>query len=417
MRVRVLLSFENFADFGGTETYTLTVARELERLGHEVAIYSPNRAAMAELARTQGVRVVGLNEVPRCAEVLICSDAATCHDLADHCRGAVRIFVVHSVDYMLQAPPQLPDRCGAIVVLNDRVRRAVEARAWHAPIVRLRQPIELTRFEGLGTGADARTVLVMTNTVTGVRAELIEEACRANGLDVRWVGSTSEPTASPELAIAGTRAVIGLGRCALEAMAAGRATYVYGVIGGDGWVTPESYPAMEADGFAGTALPEVLIDSARLADDLGRWDATMGQLNRDLVAARHTAREHAVELINLARTLEASRPVELSHGEELAHLIRLQWQSDARAIENLAEAERLRLLLAQANAELAQSKARAVEAAAEADRLRTLLAQMEAAARLANERLDALQNTRRYRLACRIASPLDRLRARFGMTR
>jgi hypothetical protein len=98
-------------------------------------------------------------------------------------------------------------------------------------------------------------------------------------------------------------------------------------------------------------------------------------------------------------------------------LVRLQWQSDARAIENLAEAERLRSLLAQAHAELAQSEARVGETAAEGDRLRALLAQMQAAASLANERLDALQNTRRYRLACRFASPLDRLRARFGMTR
>jgi hypothetical protein len=254
----------------------------------------------------------------------------------------------------------------------------------------------------------------MTNTITGVRGELIEEACRANGLDVRWVGGTSERTPSPELAIAGARAVIGLGRCALEAMAAGRATYVYGVIGGDGWVTPESYPAMEADGFAGTALADVVIDGARLTDDLSRWDETMGQLNRDLIAAHHTAREHAIELVDLARSLEASPSVEPSNGEELAHLIRLQWHSDARAIENLAEADGLRSLLAQADAKLAQSEARAV---AEADRLRSLLAQMEAAATLAHERLEALQKTRRYRLACRIASPLDRLRARFGMTR
>jgi hypothetical protein len=32
--LRVLLSFENFAAFGGTESYTLTVATELERLGN-----------------------------------------------------------------------------------------------------------------------------------------------------------------------------------------------------------------------------------------------------------------------------------------------------------------------------------------------------------------------------------------------
>ena len=46
--MRILLSFENF---GGTETYTATVANELDRLGHHVMVYSPNRGAMAEFAR------------------------------------------------------------------------------------------------------------------------------------------------------------------------------------------------------------------------------------------------------------------------------------------------------------------------------------------------------------------------------
>jgi len=402
--VRVLLSFENFAGFGGTETYTLTVAKELDRLGHDVAIYSPNRGAMAEFAREQGVRVIGRGELPRSFDLLISSDAATCHELAARSQDAVRIFVVHSVDFMLQAPPQLPDRCHAVVVLNDRVRRAVEARNWHAPIVRMRQPIDLPRFEGLGPGrANARTVVVASNYLKGARAQLIEDACLANGLDVRWIGAKGETTPSPELAIAGAKLVIGLGRSVLEAMAASRAAYVYGVIGGDGWVTPDRYPAMEADGFAGTSAADLVIDGPRLADDLGSWDENMGQLNRDLAAAHHTAREHAVELVDLSRRLDVSPFAEPAFGEEFAHLIRLQQQGEARAILNLAEVDRLSSLLARANADLAQ-----MEAAARA---------ANDTARAANERLAAFRGTRRYRLACRIASPVERIRARLGTTR
>jgi hypothetical protein len=174
---------------------------------------------------------------------------------------------------------------------------------------------------------------------------------------------------------------------------------------------------MEADGFAGTASAEVVIDGDRLADDLGCWNETMGQVNRDLVAAHHTAREHAIQLVNLAGSLETPQLVEPSLGEELAHMVRLQWQTEFRAIANLAEADRLRSLLAQADAKLAQSQARSIESVAEADRLRALLAQIEAAANVASERLEALQRTRRYRLASRIAEPLDRMRARLGITR
>ena len=251
--VRVLLSFENFAWFGGTESYTLTVAMELQRLGHEVAIYSPNHGAMAEFARRQGVSIVSSRELPASSDLLICSDAATCHELAPRYGDAVRLFVVHSVDFMLQAPPQQRDRCQAVVVLNDRVRRAVEARAWHAPIVRLRQPIDLRRFAGIArTASNSRTALVLGNVVSPSGAKLIEDACRANGLNVEWVGARTQPTPTPELAIARARLVIGLGRSVLEGMAGGRAAYVYGIVGGDGWVTPERYPLMEADGFAGS---------------------------------------------------------------------------------------------------------------------------------------------------------------------
>jgi hypothetical protein len=395
--MRIVLSVESFSLFGGTQSYTLTTAMELERLGHDVAIYSPDRGAMAEFAREQSVHVIGKQELPRSCDVLISSDAATCHELAGRYLDAVRIFVVHSVDFMLQAPPQLHDRCQAIVVLNDRVRRAVEARAWHAPIVRLRQPIDLLRFGGLGPGyATARTALVASNYLKGARAKLIEAACRANGLEVRWIGNNTHANPAPELAIAGARLVIGLGRSVLEAMAAGRAAYVYGVIGGDGWVTPERYAAMEADGFAGTSASAIVVDGARLIADLQSWDENMGDLNRDLAAAHHSAREHAIELVNLARKLDAAPPIEPSLSNELAHLIRLQWQSEGRAVANLAEADRLSSLLAQAEANVTQ---------------------MQDAVRAVNQRLEALRSTRRYRLACRIASPLDRLRYRLSGAR
>jgi hypothetical protein len=395
--MRVLLGSENFAGFAGTETYTVTVATELGRLGHDPAIYSPNRGAMAEFARQEGVPVLNGEQLPRSCDLVIASDAATCHELAGRYRDAVVACVVHSADHMLQAPTQLEDRCQAIVVLNERVRQAVQARAWHAPIVRLRQPIDLLRYCYLGPGRSvARTALVTTNYVSGPRAELIEQGCRASGLSVTWIGTTSQPTATPEFAIADADLVIGLGRGVLEAMAAGRAAYVYGIVGGDGWVTPERYPAMEADGFAGTACRDVVIDAERLAHDLSSWNQEMGEINRDLASAHYSAREHAVALVDLAREVDRSQPVDLSLSQELAHLVRLQWRSEGRAEASLAETVRLR--------------SRILELEQEAATHRTDLA--DADAKLARFRL-----TRRYRLAGRIAAPLDWLREVGGVRR
>jgi hypothetical protein len=148
----------------------------------------------------------------------------------------VRLFVSHSCDFALQFPPQLVGCCDALIVLNDRVRRAVEARGWHAPIVRLCQPIDTSRFHHLGPPRpQARRALVLSNYVAGPRAELIKRASSAAGIDLSWIGVPTSTTATPQHAIADADLVIALGRSALEGMAAGRAVYVYGVVGGDGW--------------------------------------------------------------------------------------------------------------------------------------------------------------------------------------
>jgi hypothetical protein len=291
--------------------------------------------------------------------------------------------------------------------------------------VRLRQPIDLRRFAGIAPAASSsRTALVLTNAVSRSSDGLIEDACRANGLDLEWIGDEGHQTPTPELAIAGARLVIGLGRSVLEGMAAGRAAYVYGIVGGDGWVTPERYPLMEADGFAGTSASDLVIDRERLTDDLGSWDEQMGRVNRDLAAAHHAVREHAIELVNLAHSLDASPPAEPSFGEELARLVRLEWQNDLRARGNLAEADRLSSLLTQAHTDLAQAQNVALAASEQLEGAQSAaraaeerIAQAQRVAQTATEELEAIRNTRRYRIACRIASPLDRMRARIGSTR
>jgi len=397
--MRVLVSFENFVGFGGAETYTLTLARELERLDHDVSIYSPNRGEMAEFVRQQGIRVLGDAQLPPACDLVVACDAATCHELAGRYPGALKIMVVHSADHMLTAPPGLAETCDGLVVLNDRVARAVTARAWHAPILRLGQPIELARFWNLGSSRPVpRNVLVLTNYVEGARSQVIETACRARRLPVRWLGATTDVSASPEAQIADADIVIGLGRSALEAMAAGRGTYVYGVAGGDGWVTADTYPAMEADGFAGTAFPDVQLDAARIAADLGRWDPHLGEYGRDLASAHHNSREHAIALIQFARSRTTATSSPVAVGDELAHLVRLQWHHDLRADASNRDAARVRHELAELEERFAELECRLGDTHAE------LLA--------TQGRLQSLLQTRRYRLASRLALPADWLRAR-----
>jgi len=434
--VRILLSSENFDAFGGMETYTRTVAQELMRLGHQASIFTPHGGTMAELARDQGIPVLGREELPCGCDAVLAQDAATCHELAARYPEAVRVLVAHSRDHVLHEVPQLPEVCHGVVVLNDRVRRWVQARAWHPQLTRLRQPIMLSQYHNLEPPRPRpRRVLVTTNYVSGPRGQLIQEACREAGYEVSWIGTTTRPSAYPERALAEADIVIGLGRSVLEAMAAGRATYVYGVLGGDGWVTPQSYPQLEADGFAG--LGDIRpVTVARLASELRQWRPDMGEANRDLASAHHSARTHAVELVSLVRRLGEQRSpspagdsvaaTAPSPADELARLLRLEWQMYERAMRAALEAKDLRsdrdrhrasaetavARVALLDRELRRANARVATLDEQLRQADARIVELEAAAARADEQLLAVLATRRYRLALRVAAPLEMLRAR-----
>jgi hypothetical protein len=399
--MRIVVGLHELAGFGGTETYALTVAEELQRLGHDVVVHAPVLGAVAELFADHGVPVEqDASALPADCDAVLAQDAPSAYLLSERYPRSRRVLVAHSDFFAVQSPPQLPGVCDAVVVLSDRLGRYVEQLAGHPPIVRLRQPVDLKRFgvRGGGTGP-ARRVLILGNYLRGAAAELVTGACRDAGLEPVLHGEQSVPTADVEWAMADADIVIGLGRCVVEALAARRAAYVFGIAGGDGWVTAATYDQLEADGFAGTATPAV-VDRRRLADDLAAWAPDMALVNRQLAEQHHSGVRHAVDLVAALRAVAPSSAPPPDEAAELARLVRVEWQSWRRYGSALAELRELREVRSALEAQLgtARDAARAAEHR-EADAL---------------ARLAALRATRRYRLAVGLATPVDRLRRRLG---
>jgi hypothetical protein len=145
---------------------------------------------------------------------------------------------------------------------------------------------------------------------------------------------------------------------------------VYDHHGGDGWVTPERYPALEADNFDGQSDPRPA-DAARLHDDLLAYRAEMGAVNRELAVTHHSSRSHCEDLVELFRRLAPRDEPAGAPLDELGRLTRMQWRADARAAGFEHEAQLLRAELSQRNretAELAEEVARARNGASEADK-------------------------------------------------
>jgi hypothetical protein len=360
--VKLVIGTLELTTIGGVGTYIVTVAEQIERMGHAVTIWTEETGEMAAIAERRGLRLMtDTAELPDSCDVVYAQDAPSAYALADRYREAPQVFCVHHTEHDRWLVPQLPGVTSATVALHERTAEYARSLG-HAPqVVRLRQPIDTRRFSPRGAIARSpRRALELGKYLSGNRLELVRDACSEAGIELVERGLPSgELAASPEAEINDSDIVIGKTRVIVEAMSCGRAAYVYDQNGGDGWVTAENYERLEADNFEGQADPRP-IDAARLREDLRAYRADMGPVNRDLALAHHSARLHGQALVELfARLAPRSEPA-VAPLDELGRLTRLQWRADAQALGFEHEAKLLRAELQRRNSELAELQERRV---------------------------------------------------------
>ena len=426
--MRVVIGTLALAYPGGTESYCLTVARALDRLGHDVTLFADELGPLAEQAVEGGFDVApGLAELPMVCDAILANDAITAGLLAERYPGTRLVYCIHSSLFEVQRPPLAPGLVDAIVAPSERFAAHGRALALNVPVVRLAQPIDTERF----APSDAlrfppRRALLLGNYLDGRRRDALVETWTAAGIDCVQVGGAQDRVAfDVRSEIAAADIVVAKARAALEGMACGKAVYVFDMFGGDGWVTGDNYAALEADNFAGqtTGLP---VDRTGLAGDVGRYDPDMGWVNRELAVTHHCARSHAQGLVEVLRGSPPRRADSASSPAEAARMVRSAWRMQQRAAATAREAAALRareLELTQrvdtadeatraAGAQLDEARDEAREEAGALTADRDL---WRARALEAQRQFDAvyeLIGTRRVRAGLAVGRCLDRLRGR-----
>ena len=147
MTLRVVIGLESLTGAGGTESYAMTVARELQRLGHEPILSAAELGPMADHVERDGIPLARREaELPGGCDAVLANDAIAGATLAARYPQARLVHVAHSDLHDHQLPVLADGVVDAVVVMSDRIRQRVAALALDAPIVRLRQPIDTERF-------------------------------------------------------------------------------------------------------------------------------------------------------------------------------------------------------------------------------------------------------------------------------
>jgi hypothetical protein len=372
-RMRIVIGARSLVAPGGTETAALTVAGELERLGHGVIFTAEELGPLAEEASERGTRVASVDELPERCDAILAHDATMTAVLAARFPDARVVFVAHSEFFDPQLPVQLPGVVDAVVACSDRLAARIRALAVDVPIVRLREPIATERFSSTTTlPAEPRKVLIFSNYLHGVRRQALIDAWGPSGVEFVEAGLASTPTSDPRVAIETAHIVVAKARAALEAMSLGRAVYLYDQFGGDGWVTPSAYPAMEADNFGGHATPTPR-SAEQLRSDLALYHPDMGRVNAELVRAHHGARHHANELVAVLRGSHERSAAGPSVLTEVARMTRASWRAEHRSVALEHELWTQRERAGTAEAEATAWRDRALQAERQLDEARGLL--------------------------------------------
>lgn len=415
--MQILVGTHQFSWIGGADTYVATVCEHLQRLGHDVTIFAAEVGEMTDIARASGLVVLDDERaLPAEPDVIYAQDAFAALLLAERYPRTPQVFAIHADEYDLWLPPQLEGLTAAVVALHDRVAKRARAAAVVPEIVRLRQPVDTERFSPRGPLRDPpKRALLLGNYLMGDRLELVLRACAEAGIECEQLGyKSAERTTEPEVVMCDADIVIGKARVIVEAMASGRAAYVYDHNGGDGWVTPDRYSLLEADNFGGTAEPTAT-DLERLRHDLSEYRLDMGPANRELAVINHSANKHAQELALLFRRLAPRAKPVAGPLRELARLVRVQTDIDRRAHRLEVEAHLSRERVVALDRELAASTGRLEQMGAHARALAERVLELDAHTRALAERVRELDATARGALE-REESLRRQLRVRFALT-
>lgn len=300
-------------------SYLVTVSEHLERLGHEVFVFAAEAASADDELRVVGVE----RGLPLAPEVIYSQDAYAALLLADLYPLTPQVFAAHGDDQELWLPPQLAGAVARVVVFDDRAAERVRAGALGHEVARLRRPVDTDRITPRGRLPDRpRRARLHLEGLSDYRRGLLQRAL---------ADSRIEP------GVEDAHLAIGRGERVLHAMAEGLPAYVYGDGGGDGWVTPERYELLEADGFSGKAEPTATTFE-QLRTDLDGYEPAMGPANRELVLA-HDARRHAHALASTFAGLSPRRDPVDAPLRELARLVRVEAATARRAHQAAAEAD------------------------------------------------------------------------------
>lgn len=335
-KLNILLGNNTLSLLAGSETWTLTLARALKEIGHNVACFSPELGIIAEELEKDGIHCYKDLITTKIRPFSYVLEEAVDHNydiiisnhnhIVDHLRGqypkkpiiSTIHGIIHKMDDGSLAPehPALEAGVNQFVAVSEEV--AAKLKAEHnidATIIRNFFDIskyQLARPISLPT---PKQFFVNTNYNSSYdpEIEVIREVAKHYGAKLIAVGQNFTQALNLNRALEDSDIVFGMGRSVLEGVAAGRLGIVHGRWGTGGVVCEQNVDELRRFNFSGRNSKDRLMTSQQLISEIDRhYNQATIDWGKKYIAMNHNAMLAAEAYISIARELTGeaySRPV------------------------------------------------------------------------------------------------------------
>ena len=285
-RKRILIATNHLDRLGGSETWTYTMAKEFERRGWKVEVFTLQNGELADK--------LPIVEQATGEYDLILINHTTCIEALKDAKGK-KVMTCHGIFPALEQPVQGADY---YVSISEEVHEHMKEKGFEATIIR--NGIDCDRFKPKKKiEKKAKRVLCMCQ---GEEArENVRKACEEIGLEF---DDTAERIWDVEGKINKADIVFTLGRGAYEAMACGRAVIVYDsrpyspTKTADGIVTRKTAKEIAKNNFSGRRY-KIRWTVPDIKREIKKYKQEMGADNRSIALESFNVKKQAEKYINL----------------------------------------------------------------------------------------------------------------------
>lgn len=285
-------------DLSGVPTFTLTMYRELVKLGHEVAVYSPLGGGLASKMKTYN----RLQDIPR-PDIIIAQHAFCAEELHNFFPRIPVIFYSHSIWLDPEQPPSFSPNW--YFAINEGVKENLKNKGVEEKkITIVRDFVDTERFTSIQPINKKLTkVLFISNYKKWKNFKMVSAACKKLGVMLNCCGAPYGRRYKVEDEINKSDLVVSWGRGIIEGMSCGRAVVSFEKMRGDGYITPQTYYNARKDNFCGYISKRAFTSADQLAEELSKYDPDCSKANRDLIVKYHNVKSGVGQILENIRNI------------------------------------------------------------------------------------------------------------------